>query len=286
MQKKIVAAAMVVLFALIGFMAVMSTDFHDRSWPQSLKARTTVALDFTAASLSNDDATELVVDVGQNHQLGLVKLAPDLDHNGLKVFVELDDLPQTEVTWFGDLEPSEIVGVERLENSPADGTYVVQDSTNLYEAITELSAYEIGVSRADASLPETIVSLAIGSWFVAPMVAAILLVTALVVFWLATRARSRALRVLGGAPPWHIQVQDVSGFLALLFGSAIVVAAVSTTLAGILRGWQYVQLFAQSLLLLMGGCPSSLRYHRHSDILSGLAQHRSTCHAQTRHSST
>jgi hypothetical protein len=249
MQKKIVAATMAALFALLGFMAVMVADFHDRSWPQGLGAQARIALDFDDAQLDRRAATDLVVTVGREHHLGLFKLAPDLDDHRREVFVAMDGAPAGEVAWFGDREPSPVLGVERLADSPPDGTYFVQDPAELDAAIAELTSQGVAVTRLDAAVLDTVLHLALETGFAAPVLAAALLVAALTVFWLASRARSRALRVLGGGSPLRIQAQDVGGYLLLLVGSAVLVAGVACALVGVLRGGVYVPVFAAGLLL-------------------------------------
>ncbi|MFF9594465.1 hypothetical protein ACF1FX_35865 [Streptomyces sp. NPDC014646] len=249
MQKKIVAATMVALFALLGFVAVMVTDFHDRSWPQDLGAEAKVSLDFTHTSSDPAQATDVVASVGETYGLGLFKVAPDLDDTGREVFVALNGQPVRGVDWFGGQQASDVLGPERLANSSPDGTYYVQDASRLGEAVDGLQAQGVVVVRTDAAVLDTVRHLTAETGFVAPVLAGALLVAALTVFWLASRARSRALRVLGGGSPWRIQAQDVGGHLLLLLGCAALVAAVSCALVGVFRGWAYVPVFATSLLL-------------------------------------
>lgn len=249
MQKKLVAATMTALFALLGSMAVMVADFHDRSWPQRLGAQARISLDFDDAGLGREEATALVVSMGREHGLGLFKLAPDLDDSRREVFVALDGSQLSEVAWFGDRGPAPVLGVERLADSPPDGTYLVQDVAGLDAAIAELEARGVAVTRIDASVVDTVLHLVLETGFTAPVLAGTLLVAALTVYWLASRARSRALRVLGGASPRRIQAQDVGGYLGLLFGCAAAVAVASCLLVGLLRGWVYVPVFATGMLL-------------------------------------
>jgi len=125
----------------------------------------------------------------------------------------------------------------------------VQDVARLDAAITELEAQGVAVTRIDASVVDTVLHLVLETGFTAPVLAGTLLVAALTVYGLASRARSRALRVLGGAAPRRIQAQDVGGYLVLLFGCAAAVAVASCLLVGLLRGWVYVPVFATGMLL-------------------------------------
>jgi len=248
-QKKIVVVTMTALFALLGFMAVMVTDFHDRAWPLDLDAQAKITLDFGQTSLEPSEANDLVISIGQAQELGLYKHAPDLADAGRDVFVALDGQPLQPVQWFGSQTTSEILGPERLANSSPDGNYFIENPEHLAQAVEELQAQEIGVVRTDASVLDTVRQLATESGFAAPVIAAALLVAALTVFWLASRARSRALRVLGGGSAWRIQTQDMGGYLLLLVGCAALVAVVSCVLIGMFRGWVYVPVFATGLLV-------------------------------------
>lgn len=90
MQKKIVASSLVALFALLGFMAVVLTDFHDRAWPQSAGVESELTLDFSHASVDPLDTVDVLVTLGDDYGLGLFKAAPDLGDTGKDVFVALN----------------------------------------------------------------------------------------------------------------------------------------------------------------------------------------------------
>ncbi|MDO5083274.1 MAG: hypothetical protein Q4D89_07730, partial [Arachnia propionica] len=165
-------------------------------------------------------------------------------------FVAVNGQPLRSVEWFGDQRDSEVVALERLANSKPDGAYLVVDSARLGEAAAALRAEGIGVIVTEASVLDTVRSLVSVSQngFMAPVAAAALLVAALTVFWLATKARSRALRVLAGGSPWRIQAQDIGGYLLFLVGSAVLVGLLCCGFVGLTRGWVHVPLFAQALV--------------------------------------
>lgn len=237
MQKKIVASSLVALFALLGFMAVVLTDFHDRAWPQDAGVESELTLDFSHASLDPLGSVDFLVSLGDDYGLGLFKAAPDLSDTGKEVFVALNGQEGHSIQWFGGQPASIVLGPDRLIHSSPDGTYYVQDSSRLDEAVDQLQQRNVGVVRTDASVLDTVRQLASESGFFAPVLAAVLLMAALSVFWLASQARSRALRVLAGGSPWRIQAQDVGGFLLLLTSCATLVAVVSCALVATLRGW-------------------------------------------------
>ncbi|RRD49767.1 hypothetical protein [Arachnia propionica] len=250
MQRKVVAATMVVLFGLLGFMAAMVADFHDRSWPQSLGVEAQITVDFSQTGIAADAGRELLRRTGEEYHLGLYKVAPDLEDTGREVFVAINGQSLRSVEWFGEQRDSEVVAPERLANSKPDGAYLVVDPARLGEAVSALRAEGIGVTVTEASVLDTVRSLvsASQSGFMAPVAAAALLVAALTVFWLAARARSRALRVLAGGSPWRIQAQDIGGYLLYLLGSAVLVGVLCCGLVGLSRGWLHVPLFAQAMV--------------------------------------
>lgn len=250
MYKKAIAAAAITLYALLAFLGAVATDFHDRSYPQALGVQSRIVLDFTDSSLRGDAALPVLRAMDSDLGLGVYKLLPDLDNTGAQVLVDLGThSPQAQIRWFGDYEPARIAGIERLANSPADGTYLVTNTTQLGEAVEQLTVLGIGVERTDAAPLDSIRVLFQDSGFAAPVIAACALITAMAVFWLAIRARSRALRVLAGGAPWRIQAQDLGGFFLTLIGCATGVFTAAAMLVGALRGWVYVPAFATATLL-------------------------------------
>lgn len=239
---------MVALYALLAFLAVVVTDFHDRSWPQRLGAQSQITLGFSGSAVDSVNALDFVSDLSREHALDLYKVAPDLNDTGAAVYVSMEGRDLRDVSWFGDQRPARVLGVERLANSSADGSYLVRDSTDLAAATVALRAARVSVERSDPSVVDTITHLGVQAGFAAPLLAVCLLVAAMTVFWLAVRARSRALRVLAGAAPWRIQAQDVGTFLAVLATCATGVALSSCLAVGLLRGWVYVPTFAAALL--------------------------------------
>lgn len=245
MYKKIVALTAVALYALLAFLAAVVTDFHDREFPQELGVESQIGIEFTESAISEDAALAETQRLNQEHQLGLYRLLPDLDDTGAQVFVDLSAEKTNESTgWFGRYEPAKIVGTERLENSPSSGTYLVTDKTYLDEAVKELKDQGVTVNRTDSAPLESVKNLVQASGFAAPVLAGCALIAAMTIFWLAIRARSRALRVLAGGVPWRIQLQDLGGFALILTGSAFCVAALGTLVVGVTRGWAYAPSFA------------------------------------------
>lgn len=241
MYRKIIAVTAVALYTLLAFLAAVVTDFHDRYYPQSIGVSAKLTLGFSESQISQDDALAALRELDEDTGLGLFKLAPDLDSVGGQVFVDLiaGRAPQS-IGWFGNHAPAQIVGVERLANSTADGTYLVTDGGDLDRAVRTLTDRGVSVERVDASVMDSILSLSQQPGFAAPVLAACALVAAITVFWLAIKARSRALRVLGGVAPWRIQVQDLGALVVMLVVAAVGVAAGAAFFVGATRGWAYV----------------------------------------------
>ncbi|MCS6711599.1 hypothetical protein JSY14_06000 [Brachybacterium sp. EF45031] len=244
MYRKIIAVTAVALYTLLAFLAAVVTDFHDRYNPQSIGVNAKLIVDFSQSQISDADALVALQELDSDGGLGLFKLAPDLDSAGGQVFVDLsaDSAAQT-VGWFGNYAPAQIVGVERLANSSPDGTYLVTGEGDLDGAVDSLTERGVIVDRVDVSTLDSILNLSQQAGFAAPVLAACALVAAITVFWLAIKARSRALRVLAGAAPWRIQAQDLGVLVITLLTTAVGVAAVASCLVGLTRGWTYVPVF-------------------------------------------
>jgi hypothetical protein len=252
MHTKVVVGVALALYALLAFLGSVVMDFYDRQYPQALGVSSEITVDFSQSSLDEIQSQTELRRLDSNYGLGLVKRLPDLDDTGAQVFVMLSDpiatQRSTEVAWFGAAAPSRVVGVDRIADSSVDGSYLVDDSDGLNLAIAKLTAQGVMVERTDATPLASILFLSQEPGFSAPVISASALIVAMIVFWLAVKARSRALRVLAGAPPWRIQGQDLGKFVFLLFASAAGVSAVSAVLAGLIRGW----IFVPSLIAIVG----------------------------------
>lgn len=252
MYKTVVAVVSVALYALLAVLAGVVTDFHDRYQPQALGITHRVALDFSRSPMAREDAFAALRQAQATRDPGIYRLLPDLSDTSSQVFVDFaDPAPQT-IGWFGSYHPAELVGTERLRNTSPDGTYLVRNLDGLAPTLDAFRDQGVQVSIAAASPTSSLLGLSQQAGFAAPVLAACALVAALTVFWLAVRARARALRVLGGAPPWRIQVQDLGAFVGVLVGTALLVGAGAVIAVGLTRGWVYTTSYATILGLFMG----------------------------------
>ncbi|MER5640299.1 hypothetical protein ABT095_25555 [Kitasatospora sp. NPDC002227] len=243
------------MFALLALVAGIVTDLHDRDFPQALGARSRIGLNFHSSALTERDAQAALQEMDDRLHLGLVKIAPDLAGDGnAKVYVPLSEgnFP-AEFRWFGGGAPGQVLGRERLDHSPPDGTYLLTgDRAGLGEVEKALVSSGVQVDTTDASVVDSFVFVAKEGSFGAAVLAAFALVVALALFWLSARARGRALRVLAGCQTSRIHAQDLSGFAGVLLASSAAVALVAGGSVVVTRGWPPALLFLQVLAGLEG----------------------------------
>jgi len=248
-----VAAA---LFALLALVAAIVTDLHDRDFPQALGAQSRVGLDFGESQLRDRAAFAALTRMDAQWRLGLVRIAPDLaGDSDERVFVTLNDgdLPAT-FPWFNGAAAGKVVGADRLANSSPDGSYLVTgDGARLGEFETALRAAGVRVTTVDASVTESLKFAMREGGFGAAVLAGFALIAALALFWLSMKARSRALRVLGGCPTLRIQAQDLGGFAVALTVSAAAVTLAAAAYVGLFHGWRYVGVFVKATVGLEAG---------------------------------
>ncbi|ACV07721.1 hypothetical protein [Jonesia denitrificans] len=250
MHKHVIAVTGVALYALLAVLAGVVTDFHDRFYPQALGVTDTITVDFTNSPWDRDAALTGMQQLNTDYDLGLYKLLPDLDSTGSQLYVDLTQPTITDpqpLNWFAADTPAHIVGTDTLTNSVIDGAYLITQPAQLGQAIAHLQALGVDVTHNTASPVDSITGLAATSGFAAPILAACALMGAITVYWLAAKARSRALRVLAGTPPWRIQLHDLGTLFAIIIGGATVVFTTATVTIGATRGWEFVPLYATIL---------------------------------------
>ncbi|TDC83348.1 hypothetical protein E1193_08915 [Micromonospora sp. KC606] len=250
MYRRVVMVVAAALFSLLALVAVIVTDLHDRDFPQAIGAESRLGLDFGESQFSDREAFSALAQMDADWNLGLVRIAPDLagDSDGL-VLVALNDgsLPAT-FRWFSGSGVGKVVGRDRLANSSPDGSYLVTgDSARLGEFESRLGSAGVRVTRTDASITDSLRFAMREGGFAAAVLAAFALIAALALFWLSMKARSRALRVLGGCPTLRIQAQDLGGFAAALLVPAAAVTLAAAGYVGLARGWLYVSVFVKAL---------------------------------------
>lgn len=256
MTQRVVAAASMVVFGLLAVMVHLLVVMHDHGSPVAVGSPTRITLDFAYAAIEGDAAMNALRSWDADAGVGLVRQSADLDGDLRgKIFIRLNDdhsLPET-VGWYDDEPPARVVGPEALAHTTPSGSYFVTgDAARLPSFIGQLEQQGVRVTRDDASVWNGLQSLyRMKSLFIAFVTECVLLAT-LVLYWLAVKARSRALRVLSGTSAARIQAHDLGRLLLLVAGVWLAVSAVATVVIGWWRGWVYAPLFAAYLGALGG----------------------------------
>lgn len=255
MHRRIVFAVSTVLFVLLAVLAVVMTDLHDRSFPQSIGAHTSVSIDISDSVMDNSEAFRELGAISDQLDLGLVKVAPDLsgDQNG-RVFVVVGSangfLPR--VPLFNDRD-AQVRGSEALATSYATGQYLItSEGARVDEFRRWLDGKSFTTKWNDDSATGTLSALLMQPSFGVTVLAAIALLVSLVLYWLSVKARGRSLRVLAGTPTGRIQFEDIVGLLIPIALAAIVCAGAAIAYVGLSQGWVFVPFVASTLVLLDG----------------------------------
>lgn len=256
MYQRVVAVVAVGLFSLLGLVAGIVTDVHDRDFPLAVSADSRLGLGFGDSQLTDREAFARLAELDADGGLGLVKLAPELGDGGdgrLLVAVGASSLPAS-FQDFSGARTTSVVGPERLANSSPDGSYLVTgDRDGLPRLEAQLRSDGVRVTRTDASVSDSLRFTLGEGGFRSAVLAAAALAAALALFWLAMRSRSRALRVLAGSPTPRIQAQDIGGLAAVLVAAAAAVSLAGAGYVALSRGTTYVRTFLEALLVLEAG---------------------------------
>jgi len=251
--KKIIMIVSCILFSLLALLAAIITDLNDRDFPQAIGSKSRIYLNFAESEITINDTYLKLTELDKELNLGLVKIAPDLDDDGSsEVFISLNhhSLPN-QFTWFLGNETGKIVQKNRLANSFPDGVYLVtNDTSHLEEFVDTLQNMGVEVVRRDASVIENLLFVVKEKGFAIAVLASLALITSLALFWLSIKARGRAIRLLNGSPAMEIQWQDLKGFCEALLLSAGIIAVVSTFYIGLFHGFMYIRVFLKVLISL------------------------------------
>lgn len=255
MHRRLVFAVSVVLFAVVAFMVGVITDLHDRSYPVNADVKASINLDFSVSGLTDQQAFAFLARASDQLELGLVKLAPDLagDQSG-QVLVKLghQELPDR-IRRFGGEPDALVKDSTALDNSFASGQYLVTGDASRLGDFDQILVRRkvVGDSTLD-STGTTVAYMIRQSSFGITLLAAVMLMASLGLYWLTMRSRGRALRVLAGVSPWRIQYEDLTGFAVPLLAAALAVGLVSVGYVGVADGWLFVSYYAQTMGLFAG----------------------------------
>lgn len=260
MHRRLFFMVSTLVFLLATLLSVMASDLHDRALPQGIHPTISMTLDFQSPNVDDAQMLRELADIGEQQQLGIVKVMPDLDGDAsAQVFVALDStaserLPEgTSVRRFGNMPSSKVAGQSRLSAASASGQYYLLQGNQSDKALRDWTVRNgVMVAWGADSLRDDVRLLASQSSFVMSMAAALALMVTMVLYWMASKVRSRALRVLAGVSVWRIQKDDMMGILPPSLCAACLIDIVSVTVVGAVRGAVFIPYFSRILLVLEG----------------------------------
>ena len=255
-HRRIVLVVSTLLFTLLAMAAWIETDSHDRAFPENLGVAGLVNIEFGPSQLGDERAFALLREYSNQLGLGLVRVAPDLTgaQEG-QVYVRVGEdtgrLPAT-VDRFSGSADSTVRDRDALANSYASGQYLVTGSDrSVPDLLDRLARDRVTSEWVADDLATTLQFVVLQDSLALSLLATTSLLVALVLYWLSVKARGRALRVLGGAPLWRIQVEDLGGFGLPLAGSAALVTAVGAVVVATVHGPVFVGHFVSTLVVLV-----------------------------------
>ncbi|WP_347350801.1 hypothetical protein [Intrasporangium sp.] len=253
LAQRVVAAASAVIFALVVLMAHLLVGMHDRSSPIALGSPPRLMLDFSQSSAQGDAALLELRRLDAQAGLGLAKLGANLsgDLRGVVLIpVNESALTGESVARYEDA-PTHVVGLGAWRYTTVNGGYLATgDQQQLQSAVERLQAMGVRVTRSDTSVDDGISSLVRVKGMLLAFVTACVLLVTLVLYWLAAKARRRALNVLAGSSVTRIQLHDLGQLLGLVVGVWVPVALVAAALIGAVKSWDFLPVFGQYVSLL------------------------------------
>lgn len=267
MHRRLFFAVSALVFLLAALLSVISSDLHDRALPQEIHTTVSMTLDFQPSGMNDAKALQELASIGDQRKLGIVKVMPDLDGDTAErqVFVAMDATARgrlpvgTSIRRFGNMPDSEVVSDSRLSSASASGQYYLvrgdQSDAGLHDWLTRNG---VAVTWGTDSLRDDMRLLVSQSSFVMSMAAALALMVTMVLYWMASKVRSRALRVLAGVSTWRIQKDDMMGVLVPSLCAAGCVDIIAVTAVGAIKGPVFIPYFLRMLLVLEGAVLSGL----------------------------
>jgi hypothetical protein len=259
LHRKLIVVVASILFALLSVVAFISADLLDRSYPVGIGTRALVTMDFGTADIRDHVALEQLAALSDRFDMGLVRVLPELGGDtSAEVFVKVGHSgPSTkQVARFSNQPASRVADRSALAFSFADGTYLLTGSGQGDDALKSWMRTHRVVSHWEGNGAGQVLKLVLRQppFFIA-FLAALSLMTSLILYWVAVRARGRALRVLAGVPARRIQYEDLATLAWLVVLAAGGVTLVATSLVAATRGvqftWYYASLFGTFELALM-----------------------------------
>lgn len=236
MHRRAIFTISTVLFLLLNVLSYSATALWDYGFPIALETRAGVQLDFSRSDLTQTQALPQLIEVTQQAKLGLIRVLPDLTGDqAAELYVRLGSAgPGTgDVPHFGFIPTGRVVEADALHGAFPSGRYLVtsESAEGRLLLATWLQQHGVKASWSEGTVASFLSLLGSQPAFLLTLVAASALALSLVLYWLTVRARSRALRVLGGVPTGRIMAEDggrhflttsAAAVMALIVGSAVV----------------------------------------------------------------
>jgi hypothetical protein len=246
---KLVAAISAIIFATAAVIAAIVTDLHDRTFPSALGISARATLDFSRSGWADAQAFSRLAKAEAAREVTVYKVSPDLGSDrGGQVLVGLRPLepgPRI-IPRFGAQADSRVQEPSALQHSFASGDYVLAgDEAAIAGFRTWATGKRLVASWSEDDFGAAIAILFRQSDFAVSATAAVAVMLSLVLFWLAVRARGRALRVLAGASPWRIHAEDLKLLTVSMLGGAVVCTVAGVVLVWLTQGWTFVPYYAR-----------------------------------------
>ncbi|MDR0366190.1 MAG: hypothetical protein LBH68_05125 [Bifidobacteriaceae bacterium] len=242
-MKRNVAVA-TLMFGLAAVMTGLVCELADRQFPLWLGASRGVSLDFEHASVDGPQALNELAAASRDFDLGLVRVAPELDGDKpgdvLVALEEPTQLPPT-IPRFGRQSEARSADTSYLEDSPPDGRYLILGSGADVGGFTDwLEDRGIAQTWSELSPMNTVRTVVTQPAFRAALTAIALLMVVASLGWYCSRARGRALRVLGGAPALRVHFEDVSLLAWATAGGGVVAVVMAAGVVTLTQGPGFV----------------------------------------------
>nr|NLI49156.1 hypothetical protein [Propionibacterium sp.] len=187
--------------------------------------------------------------MSDRYGLGLIRVLPDFSGDqSSELFVRVGDRgPEAgRVDRFAFLPDSRVVDRGSLAGAFPGGRYLLTGASPEGDAALRSWLASRGVSATWVEADPAAFGRLLGAQpaLLTSLAALGGLVLALSLYWLTVRARSRALRVLGGVPVARIQLEDGAQHALLTTGGALVGLVLLSVAVGFFEGWAFVPVMA------------------------------------------
>ncbi len=189
-----------------------------------------------------------MADLEEKFDLQLYKVSPNSEKPGGQFFTPLSSRASqgTSFPRYGNTPDGEINSPDYLKNSYASGTYLLVNDQHRAEVRRWLSGRRIRADWTADNVSASVRLFAQGG-FAPSLVATMALIVAMCLFWLAVRARARALQVLAGVPTWKISLRDLQSLAYAIGSGGVIVLTLSSAIVATLKGAEFTPYFTKTL---------------------------------------